>query len=206
VHAFRNGTAADWLSAPVSNNAGTLAPLNKLPSRHSLNKSTSKRLLPGAVLLTPLIFTVHAGTLAPLNKLPSRHSLNMSTSKRLLPDAVFTPDAALLPSRTSISTSNPYAAIESKIEAVDGSSSCLPSSSSTTGGSSVLQRLGSASLAGVSDFRLQLSSGTTPNNSAAGGSGAANLTRCVAYGVVSQYHVSRVSQSWSVLHNGSQTG
>jgi hypothetical protein len=148
--------------------------------------STSNRLLPDAVFTPTAVFHhVHAGTLGPLHKLPSRHSLNMSTSKRLLPDALFTADAALLPSRTSISTSistsNPYAAIESKIEAVDGSSGLLPSSSSTAGGSALLQRLGSASLAGVSDFKLQLSSGTTPNNSAAGSSGAAvSLTRWVA--------------------------
>jgi hypothetical protein len=152
--------------------------------------STSKRLLPDAVFTQDAAFHhMHAGALAPLNKLPSRHSLNMSTSKRLLPDAVFTPDAALLPAKSSISTnstSNPYAAIESKLEAADGSVLLPSSSSSSAGGSSVLQRLGSSSLAGLSDIK-QLSSGTTPNNSAAGGSGAAvPVTRWVAdcYGSV----------------------
>jgi hypothetical protein len=60
------------------------------------------------------------------------------------------------------------------------SSALLSSSSSISGGGALLQRLGSASLAGTLDLQ-QLSSGTTLNNSAAGGSGAVILTRCVAY-------------------------
>jgi hypothetical protein len=91
----------------------------------------------------------------------------------------------LLPARTSVSSSsssNPYAAVlDSKLELADGSA-FLPSSSSITGGGTVLQRLGSASLVvGLSDIK-QLASGTTPNNSAAGGSGAAvPVTRWVEY-------------------------
>jgi hypothetical protein len=52
-------------------------------------------------------------------------------------------------------------------------------SSSTSGGSTLLHRLGSLSLAGLSDVK-QLAAGTTPYNGRAGGSSvAAPISRCV---------------------------